>query len=235
MKQRMLLCALLVGCGSGSSGKGGIDGGAGGSAGTGGSGGALGEDGGAGVGAAGGKAGSGGKAGVTGADGGRDAATDRTIHADGAVATGGWGSPCWSQADCDQSQGSGSSLVCVEPGRSLGPGACFMSQSLCANDAQCAAKTPNSICMPVPCSPPPDDGCRPGCMTAGCAPGFACGANNRCTPKPCTSDVVCPVNETCGTGFGCVPKNCTRDDQCSGACVSGSCYDRPGTCMPLPV
>jgi len=191
MKQRVLLCALLVGCGSGSSDRG-IDGG----------------------------------------DGGRDASTDRTIHADGAVATGGWGSSCWSDMDCNQ--GSGLFLECVAPGQSLGGGACFTSPSLCTNDAQCAAKTPNSICMPVQCSTPTDDGCRPGCTSAGCAAGFACDADNRCTPKPCTPDVVCPVDETCATGIGCVHKDCTRDDQCSGACVGGRCYDRPGMCMPLP-
>jgi hypothetical protein len=200
MKQRLLLCALLVGCGSGSSATGGIDGGAGGAAGSG--------------------------------DGGHDASTDRMIHADGAVATGAWGSPCWSSMDCKP--GSGVFLVCVPPGQSVGGGACLMSQSPCANDAQCAAKTPNSICMPVQCTIPSDDGCRPGCMSAGCAPGFACGSNNRCTPKPCTPDVVCPVDETCETGLGCAHKGCTRDDQCSGACVSGSCYDRPGTCTPVP-
>jgi hypothetical protein len=187
------------------------------------------------AGAGGGGAGAGG--GTSGAAGARDAGADRVVHADGAVATGTEGSPCWSQEDCNPGPpgATQSGLQCVAPGESLGGGACGRSPTLCLNDAQCAAKTPNSICDPPVCTFPGEDGCRPGCTSdAGCPPGFGCGADHRCAGKPCTPDVVCPVDEVCADNFGCVHKACTRDDQCSGACVKGECYDRPGRCTQTP-
>jgi hypothetical protein len=69
--------------------------------------------------------------------------------------------------------------------------------------------------------------------TAGCGPAQFCSADHRCVGNVCTpGDRSCVPNFECGSDGHCARKACSKDGDCTGACVKGLCYTRPGTCTP---
>ncbi len=82
--------------------------------------------------------------------------------------------------------------------------------------------------------------CVPQCANdADCGPNEACGDDERCVPQTCESPEDCSSASRCqdegddGIAPLCVPKSCADGSSCGEGnyCVSGACYDRPGTCQ----
>jgi hypothetical protein len=140
---------------------------------------------------------------------------------------------CRSDADCM----SGFEL-CLPPGESPGCGVPCSSMRFCETDPDCGD---GQICVEVigPCcraGDPLSTQCIPPCAPGGCPEGQRCNAELVCEATPCAEGYSCPTHTTCtgaGDDHGCARNPCTSDAQCpGGACVSGSCYDSPGSCTP---
>jgi len=105
----------------------------------------------------------------------------------------------------------------------------------CASDIDCSADGGAMICDidPVTCSPAVKT-CIPGCASASdCKQGEDCVAHH-CVTISCQRLEDCPTNFDCANGQ-CKRRSCANDAPCSGYCVVGSCYSRPGSCMqPVP-
>ena len=150
-----------------------------------------------------------------------------------------FGSPCRDSGACPYP------LTCLAPGHvSAGGtsgsscGACIAPASPCTMNSDCKpynSAGPRGVCVvdTSPCACPNAMICVPDCTDPGfCPVGTRCGADYRCDPVGCAAGGTdaCPLDFTCGTDSKCARSRCTEDTQCSGACVNGACYDRPGTC-----
>lgn len=129
---------------------------------------------------------------------------------------------------------------CYAPGEFRGCGACRPPPTdPCAADADCRAMGPNYICSTDPhdCFCSPVSICRAGCSgPADCDSGWQiCGADHRCTGKPCAGPGSCPVSYDC-SGARCAPRSCAGSGDCPGSyCVKGVCYPVAGSCgFPPP-
>jgi hypothetical protein len=73
--------------------------------------------------------------------------------------------------------------------------------------------------------------CLPGCLADDeCSAGEVCGADHRCTPKPCSASATCGNDHLCGGTGTCQRKACRTSLDCGGYCVNGQCYEAPGGC-----
>lgn len=158
------------------------------------------------------------------------------------------GAPCHSSADCDSSRFE----MCYAPGASPGCGPCVPPTRTCATDADCVLGDGSTgICQSYvdPCSHPFACGaggdltstrCIPRCTTdASCGEGMHCNADGTCRAQTCMEGYVCPMFTQCGDlaggdAHGCVRQSCSVDGDCGcgGACLTGSCFDTLGACMP---
>jgi hypothetical protein len=158
------------------------------------------------------------------ADGGSDDAYDaRPAHADAPVDAG----ACWAADECD------APAACVAQGEeTCAP--CPKPTADCSSDSECAESGPTWICESVACGCFRE--CMPGCTNDSSCPAWTiCGADHRCGPKPCGGDAgLCPADFRCADDGHCVRKTCSDDGDCSGACVKGLCYNRPGVCTTPP-
>ena len=141
---------------------------------------------------------------------------------------------CRTDADCTAA---GTFEYCVPPGvpPACGVGCAMMRD--CELHEDCG-EGQRCVEMVGPCctaADPLESRCMPACAPGGCPTGQRCNADAICEPLPCTEGYTCPAHTTCtGTGddHGCARNPCVGDGDCpGGACVSGSCYDGPGTCM----
>jgi len=175
---------------------------------------------------AGGGAGTPGGGGSTASGGGTGSGSGGTSYPG---AGGGVGSDCRSQADCGSA-----TVTCLAPGESPGCGICQQLKAPCTVDGDCASRGAAWICELAACSCSAAKSCVQGCTdSGGCATGQFCGADHRCAANLCTpGDRSCLPNFTCGSDGHCARKTCNTDADCSGACVEGQCYPRPGTCTP---
>jgi len=157
-----------------------------------------------------------------------DAADDAQPDAGNGLADG----QCRGPDDCANQLG-----LCLSPGTSPGCGICFDVETECADDAACSPGSSGNICAPVSCACAPAFVCSPGCTTTGCGEGEVCDdSSERCLGAPCNGDDACPSSFSC-TDSTCVRTICDGDDApCRGGyCVSGQCYEMPGTCaLPPP-
>jgi hypothetical protein len=152
------------------------------------------------------------------------AARDGRAHPDAPVDAG----ACWEPEACTIP------AVCLAPGEESCP-PCPAVTADCASDSACADDGPTWICEPVACGC--FHVCVPGCTSDSSCPSWTiCGADHRCVPRPCDGDGgSCPADFSCAGGH-CARRPCTDDADCSGACVKGLCYDRPGVCTaPTPI
>lgn len=99
------------------------------------------------------------------------------------------------------------------------------SGSACRNQGACACGGQQRICVP-------------GCSTdAECLRGQTCDAAAHCVATVCATRQECPAQFDCSAG-ACARRTCSGDDDCrDGTCVTGMCFDEPGTCgqnAPVP-
>lgn len=138
---------------------------------------------------------------------------------------------CHSSAEC-------AGAFCLSPGASLGCGACHDAEDPCADDGDCQASDPVSICVPstvADCLCSPANLCKPGCLSDGdCGAGESCGGDHHCAPTACVADAGCPPLFVCTEG-ACSRKLCAGDVECSsGYCVNGGCFGTLGECADPP-
>jgi len=147
----------------------------------------------------------------------------------------GQGTPCSNHEDC---RGNQPFLMCWAPGEFMGCGDCGWGQSDCLTDADClvyvTASSGPLICDPAPadiCSCRAVKICQRGCRAkSDCPSGQGCTLGHQCQNTCVPGDGTCPVDFSCGADGFCARTSCTTDAECSGACVKGACYGRPGVC-----
>ena len=175
-----------------------------------------------------------------------DATTDKGTDGFGADAghdtRGGYGDMCWSNSDCVQAPFTPPPQpYCEAPDGtatvSYGCPVCFTPPTTCAADGDCAGQGPAWICAVPSCSCNSIKTCEPGCTKDGdCAAGQSCGTDHRCAASACGAGApACPTDFVCGASQTCQRRPCSSDAECSGACVIGKCFDRPGRCTDPPV
>jgi hypothetical protein len=132
-------------------------------------------------------------------------------------------------AECPCPPGTGPlPLVCLSPGDSLCAGPPPPPDE-CATDAECADAGAGRICEPSGHCNAWE--CVAGCATVeDCTEAEACGADQRCVPKPCTTGDSCGPNHRCGGDGSCERVPCERSADCNGVCVNRLCYDTAGSC-----
>lgn len=127
------------------------------------------------------------------------------------------------------------STQCVPPGQSVECVGCTTAENFafCSEDSDC---DPSRVCLPSSaedCACSPIYLCKPACFNdSDCGPGKAC-QNKRCITQLCGNDDGCPTNFECYGGY-CSRRKCSSNGTCTGACVSGSCFEGVGLCMFPP-
>ncbi len=178
---------------------------------------------GAGTGGQGGGPGSGGTTGSGGATGGSGG---------GAITDGG---PDMTALACRNDNDCPSTNFCIPPGTELCPRTCTQVTNPCTADSDCAQDGAIPIvCVEDGCACNSAKSCVRGCRgTADCPLGGFCYSDHHCGLTDCPA--TCPTDWSCqdlGTGTAvCLEARCTTDSQCSGTCVTGSCYPTLGTCQ----
>ncbi|MBN2193345.1 MAG: hypothetical protein JW751_11065 [Polyangiaceae bacterium] len=161
--------------------------------------------------------------------------------------------------ECDSDASCGAGSVCVtnpDPCQCRGQGTLCVpacTEDSCLPTEACAA---DGHCVPRRCEEgfecPADQLCAPdrgdehGCAWAQCdlgertcPEGFVCDPGSSltgCRRLLCSEGATCPDNHRCpGDGDSCTRLSCTSDAECDcGACVNGTCMDRPYLCVLLP-
>jgi hypothetical protein len=116
---------------------------------------------------------------------------------------------CWAEKPCPHDPDG--PLKCMTPDTLDPCGAlgCYDYQLRCTDNADCHE---GYACQPA--SPPPGPGSTGMCQPAACASDSDCGSPNlRCRAE----------------GF-CEHRPCTKSEECSGKCVAGTCWKKPGFC-----
>jgi hypothetical protein len=152
----------------------------------------------------------------------------------GCANSGGVGSACHLQSDCQHGLG------CVGPDE--GPVCGIGPQHGCDSDTDCAPS--GEVCNAVP------DGCSasgvgsmcgPRCTATSCGTGFTCSATGACEPTPCGRGTCAPYQRcdlpvTTGPVWshtdGCADIQCMTTQDCPDAlfCVNGFCQTSVGQC-----
>jgi len=116
---------------------------------------------------------------------------------------------CWAEEPCPKDPDG--KLKCMTPDTLYPCGAlgCYDYQLRCTDNADCHE---GYACQPA--SPPP-----------------APGSSGMCQPAACTSDSDCgSPNLRCHENGVCEHRPCTKSEECSGKCVAGTCWKKPGFC-----
>ena len=126
--------------------------------------------------------------------------------------------------------------ICIPQGVSY-CGACTNPPETCVSDEACRATDPTTICNPFTCACSAVMVCVPACTDDSCPPWEFCAPTGRCVANACVRASDCPANFVCVSPGDphCARKGCSEDAACEGYCVSGLCYDEPGTCAPPPL